>query len=327
MIRFFKLYLLKFAAFFSILLLTSCIDKLQTQTMEPSEKINGFSLTATARSNLEDELTASTHIALPDEIRYTAEEIKETEKAIRYDLLPVYELDVEEGKLVWVHPPVKIIANEDNQAVFRQDHISVNVENFLVGADIRWQTSSNASGCGFSLRTHGENRNLNRYLVILTRVSYGHIQFTALSEGKPANIKEIYLDGLDPQFSWENQSSNWLAVKAQGNLLTIYVNQTRIGEIDAASPPNPHPDLPPPGKPQENSSLAEIDAYNKLDENYQDAIKKIEQRYKQVSEMFHQTKPVFSSGFVGFAAVNHTGQTMCEFSNAWLWSLDSSISE
>jgi len=271
---------------------------------ETINKINSFALTATVRSASQTE-TQSTVVA-PLSLE-----------------LPLYGLDASSGRVGWLHPTIQLQTSGDHQAVFRNDFPGVIVKNFIVVADITWESSYASSGCGFALRAHNNGAHIDQYIVIITRMADGYALFTAFAEGKPANLKEIYANGIDPLFNWENGSTNRLAVVAQGEKITIYTNLTRLGTIDVTESPSAWPNLPPaPQQPAGNASAQEFADYQKLKQSYLDISQTLEERYLAIGENFRQLNSKYTEGFVSLAAVNSTGTTTCEFKNAWLWRIE-----
>jgi hypothetical protein len=286
-------------------------------------KVKSLSITATVRAQDPVAQQKATQTALAEELWLLGGVQSQVSEKDPSSELPVYKIDSQLGQLAWIQSNQDVEANQENQAVYRHEFTNVIVRDFIIASDITWFTSSPSSGCGFTLRTHGEGRQLNRYLITIFRVSYGHLQFTALVEGQAANLKEIYFDPVESKFTWENETTNRLAVIARKEVLTIYLNQTFVGEIDTALPPSAELNFPPPpAKPQDSASSLQFEQYNQLNQAYQETLRQIGERYARVELLFEQTHPIFSQGFVGFAAVNHSGQTQCRFSNAWLWDLD-----
>lgn len=281
-------------------------------------KINALTSTLTARSTWYASSTKSASVT--PTFLSNAETATIEEDEIKDELVQLG-LDPAKGKLAWVHPPANITVQDDFQAVYRQEYPTLSVHNFIIAADIRWKTSSLLSGCGFSLRNHGAAVSPNRYLILINRLPYGYLQFTALAQGQPANIREIYLS--DELISLENDATNHLAVVAIENILTVYLNWEKIADIDVAAPPSMLDNLPPkPMPPPQTATDRELAAYLQLEKSYQEAVRKVSERYKAIEGAFYSASPIFNQGSVGLVAINHTGVTECHFSNAWLWSLD-----
>jgi hypothetical protein len=115
--------------------------------------------------------------------------------------------------------------------------MNVTAADFALAADITWDTQYGGSGCGFMFRSDGDKNKPNQYMVIATRFANGHVIFSALADGELANIHEFYPRDDDRSFDAQNGTTNRLAVVARGNLIEIYTNGVKIGEVDTTQPP------------------------------------------------------------------------------------------
>jgi hypothetical protein len=249
-----------------------------------------------------------------------------------YAELPLYGAGPAAGELAWLHPPVVLQVDGYRAGDYANDYPAVAARDFVLAADITWDTEYGQSGCGFSLRSDGELESGNQYLVLLTRGANGHVVFTTLAEGKPANYRNFYVNQLDPAFQWENGATNRLAVAARGNLLQIYSNYTLVGEIDVSEPPPPAPELPDPPKrpdppaPKAVKNLADemafqvkMDEYKEKLKEYKELVAEIEKQHAAALQNYLENQPLFEEGFVGFFVFAYSGSASCKFSDAWLW--------
>src|SRR3990172_4549421 len=115
----------------------------------------------------------------------------------------------------------------------------------VLAADVTWDTQYGSSGCGFMFRSDGDKNKPNQYMVLATRLGNGHVIFSATAEGELANVHDYYPRTDDRSFSAENGSTNRIAVVGRGNIIEIYTNGVKIGEVDTTQPP-PLPVLPKP---------------------------------------------------------------------------------
>jgi hypothetical protein len=148
--------------------------------------------------------------------------------------LASYGVDPAAGQLAWIHPPVTIQTEGYLQYDYANMFAATVAQDFVMSADITWNTRFGTTGCGFVLRTDGrEDEQFNQYLVIATRGAQGRVGFIIMQNGtvKDDEITDIYANGIDPLFDWQNDTTNRLTVVARGNTFTIFTNGTRIGEV------------------------------------------------------------------------------------------------
>jgi len=184
------------------------------------------------------------------------------------DELPAYGLDPFEGKLGWIHPPLAVQTEGYLQYDYGGEFLSTVVGDFVLAADITWNTRFGSTACGYVIRTDGNEESFNQYLVMATRGASGHVGFIIMQDGEVLDdeITDIYANGIDPLFEWQNDTTNRMVVVGRGNTFTIYTNGTKIGEV-----------------------IPSVD---------------------------------YPRGFIAFAALNESGDTTCNFDNAWLWLLN-----
>lgn len=146
-----------------------------------------------------------------------------------------YGVDPSTGRLAWVHPPINLEVTDFEDAASRNQFILTPAKDFVMVADITWNSAYAESGCGFIVRSDGEEENPSQYFIGLTRGAEGHVLFGEMIEGKVNNdeITDIFAGGIDPKFDWQNDTTNRLAVVGQGQEFTVFSNGTRLGKVVA----------------------------------------------------------------------------------------------
>jgi hypothetical protein len=145
--------------------------------------------------------------------------------------LPTYGVDPSQGELAWIHPPVSIDVEGYLQYDYINHFIGTLVSDFVVSSDITWNTDTGLAGCGFVLRSDGNEEAINQYMVIASRGGSGTVFFVTQTEGDFFH-EDPFSTSPDPQFEWQNDFTNRLTVVARGNTFTIYTNGTQIGQIN-----------------------------------------------------------------------------------------------
>ena len=85
--------------------------------------------------------------------------------------LPKYGVDPSEGKIGWVHPPVSMDASGYHHFEYVNYFLGTLAQDFVISADITWNTVGSTSGCGFVMRSDGNTDALDQYVAIITRVA------------------------------------------------------------------------------------------------------------------------------------------------------------
>lgn len=235
--------------------------------------------------------------------------------------LQVYNLDTTKGHVGWIHDPLTLEVEGYQQFKFGNDHQEVTAADFVLAADITWDTQYGSNGCGFMFRSDGNQNKPNQYMVILSRFGSGHVVFTALLDGELNNIHDFFPKSEDRSFNANNQTTNRLAIVARGNLIEIYTNNVKIGQVDTTEPPTP---LNPPAAPLEptNGNKADMDIYKAQVEEYKDILEQFKSNY-QIALTNHENNPaIFEDGFLGMMVMSESGRTACTFTDAWLWLIE-----
>lgn len=331
-----------------VITLTACM---QETSINPTiqAKIEEFSQTATVRATAANQAheqaeTAQANATATALAVETTRQILATQQDVFVQAtqsaagpvlaeLPLYGVDPETGKIVWLHPPVTLRAEGIHGSNFANEYPQITVADFVLAADITWDSLYGNAGCGFLFRSDGDPDVGNHYMLLASRGAQGHVYFFALANGEPVNFKNIYANGLDPNFEWESGSSNRLTVVARGDILEVYSNYTYIGKIDTSLPPEQRPDLPPPParpqKPDGQVSEAiqtryedELVIYQARLEAYQNYVNDLEEQYAAAVRGFSQSETHFEEGFVGLLSLTYNGWAECTFENTWLWAIE-----
>lgn len=236
--------------------------------------------------------------------------------------LPKYGVDPSAGKVGWVHNPLTIELEGYQQIETGNDFMNVTAADFVWSADLNWETQYGSSGCGFMFRSDGDKEKVNQYMVIASRFANGRVVFMALSDGEMANMRGFYPKDADPSFDWQNNTTNTLTVVARGNLIELYTNGIKIGEVDTTEPPKPIPSPPKPIPPVDQSNQAAIAAYEEQAKEYEDIIKQSQMNYQKSLKKHEEQPAVFTEGFLAMLGASESGRTRCTFNNAWLWLIE-----
>lgn len=278
-------------------------DSIATAQAEATQKIASAAATQTAQTLLEDQEVKATDQAF---VPFKSE-------------LPKYGVDPNQGQIGWIHPPAVIDIEGYMQYDYANEFPGTVAQDFILSADITWNTDYGTSGCGFVLRSDGDQETPNQYMTLATRGANGHVVFATMAEGEVVTGQDIYAYGLDPNFQWQNDTTNRLTIVGRGDRFTIYTNGTLIGEVNPSDPP-PQPYIPaPPVQPVDLTDTQAMEKYRQEKEEYDEVVSQIRANYNARVEAFKNADKIFEKGFVSFVAVSESGRTTCHFDDAWLW--------
>lgn len=321
------------------LMLQGCMGEAQTDSSNATLTAISRAIAGTATAEKANESSASELATAQAEATQRSQDIAATQTAQLADRdesklatatisapitaeLPTYGLDASSGKVGWVHDPLTLEVSGYQQSVFGNDYMNITAKDFVLAADVTWETQYGDSGCGFMFRSNGDQQNPDGYMLIATRFANGRVVFTAISDGELANLRHFYPKDADRSFQWQNGTTNRIAIIARGDLIEIYTNLVKVGEIDTTEPPK-QPILPPkPAEPIDKDDIAAQDSYKAQLEEYQDLIQQSQENYQVAQLNFQKGNSVFTDGFVSMLAVTQGGRTECEFDKAWLWLLE-----
>jgi hypothetical protein len=200
--------------------------------------------------------------------------------------------------------------------------MNITARNFVLAADITWNTKYGEAGCGFMFRSDGDQQKPNQYMVIATRFANGRVIFTALADGELANIHDFYPKYEDRSFQAQNDTTNRIAIVARDNLIEIYTNYVKICEVDTTQPPQPMTMPATPVPPIDTSNTAAQSFYEEQKAVYKQISEQAQQNFQIAKSNYMKSNPVFTDGFLSMLALTQGGQTVCKFDNAWLWLLE-----
>ncbi len=237
--------------------------------------------------------------------------------------LPKYGVDPSEGRIGWVHPPVSMDASGYHHFEYVNYYLGTLAKDFVISADITWDTVGSTSGCGFVLRSDGNTDALDQYVAIITRVASGHFLFSTMSDGEVVTGRDIYARYKDKTFKWENNTTNRLTIVGRGNYFWVYTNGTLIGEVDPSAPPT-QPNVPPePEKPANQADAQAMALYEQQKVEHEAIVTQIKADFAARQRAFNSADTVFDRGFMALVALSESGRkTTCKFDNGWLFLID-----
>ena len=233
--------------------------------------------------------------------------------------LPRYGVDPAEGYVAWLHEPVTIDLNGFGQTGYANDYPQITARDFVMAADITWNTKNSLSGCGFMFRSNGDTDNPSQYMVLITRVASGHMGWLALMDGEVSNFREYFPKNEDNSFDWFNDSTNRLTIVARGNLIDLYTNGTLIGQVDITQgPPNLALQAPQVVIP-DGVTPVQLEQFQQQAQQYDDGNQQIATQLGDAQKNFTLKKPFLYDGLLGFLGASDAGRMICTFQNAWLF--------
>ncbi|MCA9993336.1 MAG: hypothetical protein H6666_16305 [Ardenticatenaceae bacterium] len=169
-------------------------------------------------------------VAAGDAAAATAAAVAPIEEELRS-----YGIDPAQGRVAWIHPPVEISASGYMTYEWDVDLVAV-AKDFVVAGDITWNTQYGSTGCGYVMRSDANDNSGSRHLVIATRYANGEVLFVTQANGNLLRDEIQRLDAniIDPNFEWQNDTTNHIAVVGRGNVFSVYTNGTYIGDATAS---------------------------------------------------------------------------------------------
>ena len=236
--------------------------------------------------------------------------------------LPMYGVDPQQGQLGWIQPPLRLEVDQYRGSKFDNKFPMVVANDFVMSADITWDTEYGGSGCGFVFRADGNQQTPSQYMVVASRLANGHVFFAVMAKGEMVIGKDFYANGIDPKFNAGNGTTNRLTVVGRGTIFTIYTNGMKLGEADPNAP-LPALKLPdPPARPPNTNNPVATAAYQRALAEYNRQVKQLKDEFARRAKLWKEVDKNFESGFTALGVVAELGRTMCEFNNAWLWLIE-----
>jgi hypothetical protein len=239
--------------------------------------------------------------------------------------LRLYGIDPSEGHTAWVHPPFDLDVNGYMQTDSANEFGSTVAADFVLSADIAWNTQYGTSGCGFALRSDGNRDKPNQYMLLASRGGSGHITFMTLANGQLASSRDFFPRTNDPSFDAQNGGVNRIAVVARGVKFTIYTNGVKIGEVTGGEAPT-RPVLPTvPNLPVAPGLPALATQAKQTANAHEEELDQAEANFEGQRRAFEQNNTRFEKGFIAMLAMSESGETHCRFENTWLFLLGEAL--
>ena len=236
--------------------------------------------------------------------------------------LPRYGIDPASGYTAWLHQPAVIDLNGFGQTGFANDYPQITAKDFVIAADITWNTKNSLSGCGFMFRSNGDAKKPNQYMVLITRVATGHMGWLALMNGQVSNFREYFPKDQDKSFNWFNDSTNRLTVVVRGNLIDIYTNGTLIGQVDITQGPPDQVLKAPKIVIPEGVLPGQLEQFGQVANQQDQGNNQTLAQLNDARRNFALNKPFLYDGLLGFLGASDSGHMICTFQNAWLFVLN-----
>ena len=211
--------------------LSTSVSGTATQALVATEIVRVVATQTQAAVVNQEELTAAATEAIAESQGVIGAAATATAIAPIEAELAGYGIDPATGKTTWIHPPLTLQASGVNEFSYGNNFLGTLAIDFVIGSDITWNTQFGDSGCGLVLRSDGNEEAINEYGVVATRGANGHVLFVIQVDGEVFDYQDMYARGLDPVFSSANDTTNHLAVVAQGNVFAVYTNGTLVGQI------------------------------------------------------------------------------------------------
>ena len=146
-------------------------------------------------------------------------------------------VDPDQGQLGFTHPPISLESVEFESYSFDNKNALTVAQDFVMAADITWESRFAESGCGFVVRSNGDENALDQYIIGLTRGAQGHVLFAEQKQGnvKLKDVTDIYANGVDPRFEWQSGTTNRLVVIGRDQQFDIFSNGTYLGTINGGA--------------------------------------------------------------------------------------------
>jgi hypothetical protein len=233
--------------------------------------------------------------------------------------LPRYGVDPADGYVAWIHDPVTIDLNGFGQTGYENNYPQITAADFVLAADITWNTRNSISGCGFMFRSNGDTNAPDQYMVLITRIATGRMGWLALMDGEVSNYREYYPKDEDKSFEWFNDATNRLTVVARGNLLDLYSNGTLVGQVDITQGPPDAVLKAPEIVIPEGVLPGQLEQFRDVANQQDQGNNQVKAQLDDARKNFAINKPFLYDGLLGFLGASDAGRMICTFENAWLF--------
>lgn len=139
----------------------------------------------------------------------------------------------EDGTPGWLHRPIELSVEGFQQIAFENDFAQLPLTDFVVSADITMNTDTGLAGCGFIIRSDGNEEEPNQYVTLISRGGNGSIAFIRQVLGDFQDVQVPTVSAIDPAFNPGNDATNELTIVAQGDQITFYTNGTQVAMFSA----------------------------------------------------------------------------------------------
>jgi hypothetical protein len=154
------------------------------------------------------------------------------EELVRQEL-PTYGVDPSAGKLGWFHPPVRLEVSGVQQFSAVNEFAGPVARDFVLAADVTWNTEFGDAACGYALRSTGLETESSQYLAMLTRRDSGHVMFQSRVNGifNESDLSDVTASEVDPTFQFQNDTTNRFVVVALGDTFSLFTNGVLVGQV------------------------------------------------------------------------------------------------
>ncbi len=151
-----------------------------------------------------------------------------------FDQLAAFGFTPEDGVPGWIHQPIDLSIEGFQQTSFANDFGGLPLTDFVISSDITMITDFGLTGCGFILRSDGDEEEPSQYVSLITRGGNGSIAYVRQINGEFEFVEIPTIAGTDLNFDAQNGATNELTIVAEGGIITYYTNGTQVGTFSGA---------------------------------------------------------------------------------------------
>lgn len=138
--------------------------------------------------------------------------------------LAKYGVNPDQGYLGWMRGGITLELHTYGETAYDADAPLVPTHNFVVQADVTWQTRTGLAGCGYVIHA---DQSKNFYGMGVARGAEGVAVFAKYRGGRVADWTTFDA----PAVNWQNGDTNTLTIVAQDAVFTLYVNGQRTAQV------------------------------------------------------------------------------------------------